>query len=212
MSTILIADDHPIVLEGLVALFRHSDIEVVGRCRSGAEVMAQLDQGARAPEILLLDVHMPPPGGIAILGRLKAEDHPAKVILLTSSMNDGQTLEAVRLGADGIILKESAPEQLLICIETVRGGGRWFDTEVTRRAVGEAASAAAPDDPNKLLTPREREVVRLVARGLRNKEIARELGITEGTVKMYLHTVYEKLAVASRVELSNAARDRGLLA
>lgn len=210
MSTILIADDHPIVLEGLVALLGHSDVEVIARCRSGVEVMEQLGEEA-GPDILLLDVHMPPPGGLAILAQLKAEDHTAKIVLLTASLNDGQILEAVRLGADGIILKESAPQQLLACIETVRGGGRWFDAEVTRRAIGEAASATTRDDANKLLTPREREVIRLVARGLRNKEIARELGITEGTVKMYLHTVYEKLAVSSRVELSNAARDRGLL-
>jgi two-component system nitrate/nitrite response regulator NarP len=210
MSKILIADDHPIVLEGLVSLFRHSDVEVTARCKSGVEVMKQLDRGA-APDILLLDVHMPPPGGLAILGQLKEEDHPAKIILLTASLNDGQIIEAVRLGADGIILKESAPQQLLACVEAIRGGRRWFDAEVTRRAIGEAASATTRDDANKLLTPREREVVRLVARGLRNKEIAYELGIAEGTVKMHLHTVYDKLAVTSRMEMLNIIRDRELL-
>lgn len=209
MTRLLIADDHPIVLEGLAALFGDTDFTVVARCRSGAEVLVALDR--QAIDILLLDVNMPAPGGLALLGRLKGEDHPAKVVLLTSSLSDHQILEAVRLGADGIVLKESAPQQLTSCLASVRAGERWFDAEVARRAVGEAVAHKARGEANRLLSPRELEIVRLVSRGLRNKEIARELGITEGTVKVYLHTIYEKLEVTSRVELSNLARDRSML-
>ena len=209
MTRILIADDHPIVLEGLAALFRDTAYDVVARCRSGAEVLAALER--EAVEILVIDVNMPPPGGLEILAMMKREAQPAKVVLLTSSLSDGQILEAVRLGADGIVLKESAPQQLASCLQSVGAGERWFDAEVARRAVGEAVSHKARDEATRLLSPRELEIVRLVSRGLRNKEIARELRITEGTVKVYLHTIYEKLEVTSRVELSNLARDRNML-
>lgn len=123
------------------------------------------------------------------------------MVLLTSSLSDGQVLEAVRLGAD--VQKESAPQQLSSCLESVVSGERWFDAEVTRRAVGEAVSHRARDEATKLLSPRELEIVRLVARGLRNKEIARELRITEGTAQVNLHTICEKLEVSFHSGLAN---------
>lgn len=210
MTRLLIADDHPIILEGLATLFQGSDYTVVARCASGDEVMEALERAQ--PEILLLDVSMPAPGGLDILRRLKEGGHPAQIVLLTSSMDDVQILEAVRLGVDGLVLKESAPRRLTQCLDAVRAGDQWLDPQIARRAVDAAVLQQSVEaGPGARLTARELEVTRLVARGLRNKEIARELSITEGTVKMYLHTIYEKLDVGSRVELANVARERGWL-
>jgi two-component system, NarL family, nitrate/nitrite response regulator NarL len=208
-TTILIADDHPIVLDGLVALFQASGHTVVAQCMSGVEVIEALQRVK--PEVLVLDLNMPAPNGLEIVRQLKGSAHPAKIVLLTSHLDDGQIVEAIRLGIDGIVLKETAPQQLITCLDTVRAGRPWFDSAIARRALNTVASPAPRNQLAERLTAREMDVVRLVARGLRNKEVARELMITEGTVKMYLHTIYEKLSVASRVELGNTAREHGLL-
>ena len=206
---ILIADDHPIVLEGLVALLEASGHSVIARCASGPEVLEALQR--LQPDILLLDLNMPAPDGLEIARSLTEPARRAGIVLLTSTLDDSQIAQAVRLGVGGIVLKESASQQLIACLDAVRSGRQWFDPEVAKRAI----SARGPDDPTsrpaERLTPRELDVARLVARGLRNKEVARQLSITEGTVKMYLHSIYEKLNIGSRLELANIARERRLL-
>lgn len=208
-TTVLIADDHPIVLEGLVALLQASQHAVVARCTSGAEVLEALQR--IEPDILVLDLNMPPPDALELARSLKQSDHPAKIVLLTSDLADDELVEAVRLGIPGIVLKETAAQQLIACLDAVGAGQRWFDAEIARRAMDAAVWHAPGHRAADRLAPRELEVARLVARGLRNKEVARELTITEGTVKMYLHSVYEKLNVTSRVELANIAREQGLV-
>ncbi|MFW6076457.1 MAG: response regulator [Hyphomicrobiales bacterium] len=208
-TTVLIADDHPIVLEGLVALLQASQHAVVARCTSGAEVLEALQR--IEPDILVLDLNMPPPDALELARSLKQSDHPAKIVLLTSDLADDELVEAVRLGIPGIVLKETAAQQLIACLDTVGAGKRWFDAEIARRAMDTAVWHAPESGAAARLAPRELEVARLVARGLRNKEVARELTITEGTVKVYLHSVYEKLNVTSRVELANIAREQGLV-
>lgn len=208
-ATVLIADDHPIVLEGLVALFHGSGHSVIARCTSGLEVLDALQRVA--PDILVLDLNMPPPDGLEIARTLRQRGHPAKIVLLSSNLDDGEIIEAMRLGIDGIVLKETAAQQLIVCLDTVRQGRRWFDPEVAARALNTAMRQGPAARPADQLTARELDVARLVARGMRNKEVARALTITEGTVKMYLHNIYEKLNVASRVELANLAREQGLL-
>jgi two-component system, NarL family, nitrate/nitrite response regulator NarL len=208
-TTVLIADDHPIVLEGLVALLQGSAYSVIARCTSGAEVVEALQHVG--PDILVLDIHMPAPDGLEIARALKQRGHPARIVFLTSDLADCEIVEAMRLGIVGIVLKEAAAQQFVTCLDTVRSGRQWFDPEIARRALNTALWQAPAVQVAERLTPRELDVARLVARGLRNKEVARELAITEGTVKMYLHNIYEKLNVASRVELANAARDQGLL-
>jgi two-component system, NarL family, nitrate/nitrite response regulator NarL len=205
MTTILIADDHPIVLEGLVSLLQSAAYSVVARCTTGPEVLAALQQ--TQPDMVLLDINMPRPGGLEIARTLNEAGSASKIVLLTSNLDDSQVEQAARLGVDGIVLKETAPQQLMTCLETVRAGLQWIDPEVARRAF----KTVVPNEAGGQLTPRELDVVKLVARGLRNKEIARELNITEGTVKMYLHNMYERLQVSSRIELTNAARGKGIL-
>lgn len=208
-STILIADDHPIVLEGLVALFQGSGHSVIARCTSGAEVLETLQK--LEPDILVLDLNMPPPDGLEIARILKQRGHPARLVLLTSHLDDEDIVAAMRLGIHGIMLKETAAQQLVACLDTICQGRQWFDPEVASRALNSAMWQSPTPRAADQLTTRELDVARLVARGLRNKEVARQLSITEGTVKMYLHTIYEKLNLASRVELANLAREQGLL-
>ena len=137
---------------------------------------------------------------------------PTRVVILTAGLDEDDVLEAVRCGVRGIVLKDMAPERLVECIRAVHAGGPWLEQQTVSRALDrlvrrEAESGAAPGS----LTPRERELVRLVAQGLRNKEIARKLDITVGTVKIHLHNVYQKLGVDSRVALTLWAQEKGVI-
>ena len=208
-TTILVADDHPIVLEGLVALFQGSGHSVIARCTNGLEVLDALQRVE--PDILLLDLNMPPPDGLEIARLLKQRGHQARIVLLTSHLHDEDIIAAMQLGINGIMLKETAAQQLIACLDTVCQGRQWFDPEVASRALNTALWQSPMPRAADQLTSRELDVAKLVALGLRNKEVARQLSITEGTVKMYLHNIYEKLNLASRVELANLAREQGLL-
>ncbi|MCB1335809.1 MAG: response regulator transcription factor [Roseivivax sp.] len=205
MKRVILADDHPIFLEGLSTLLTGAGFEVVARCTTGTEVFEAL--GKALPDFLLLDVNMPPPNGMDVVRRLKEDHVPVKIVFLTSSLDEMQTFEAIDLGVDGLVLKESAPRQLLQCLGSVAAGDRWYDPQIAKRALDLAMLRRQP--PSQIaqtLTNRELQVARLVAAGLRNREIGSELNIGEGTVKMYLHSIYEKSGVNSRVELANLAR------
>lgn len=208
---LLLADDHPIVLDGLEQLFRLArDFEVVGRCQDGEETLRALRR--YRPDVLILDIRMPRCDGMQLLRRLQTEDLPTRVVLFTADLEEPQLLEALQLGVGGLVLKEGAPRLLVEAVREVHAGGRWLDRGSAQRALekllgqGAASRQAAP-----VLTPRELEIVRMVARGLRNRAIAEQLAISEGTVKIHLHNIYEKLAVSGRGELSFHARNRGLV-
>ena len=133
-----------------------------------------------------------------------------RVVVLAGELGEEELLELVRLGVRGAVPKETAPEALVRCIRTVQAGGQWLEGQVAGRVVerliaGGGANGRLPNG----LTPREAELVQLVRQGLRNKEVATRLGISEGTVKIHLHRIYEKLGVTGRVELANHARERG---
>ncbi|TNC63580.1 response regulator transcription factor [Rubellimicrobium roseum] len=210
MTTVLIADDHPIVLEGLASLLIGTKFHVAFRCTSGQDVLRALEIGT--PDIVVLDVNMPGPNGIELLGDLKVRGLSEKTVLLTSSLSPEQLTEALSFRVGGLVLKESAARQFLRCLEAVEMGEQWLDPELTRRLVnGNFSSQGSVTGMNGSLTKRELDVLRLAAAGSRNKEIGRALGITEGTVKMYLHSIYQKLGVTNRMEMVNVARQRALL-
>lgn len=201
MTRVLLADDHPMIGAALDMLLRGTDYELVGRARSGSDALSKIRQ--LKPDILLLDVNMPDGSGIDVLRRLEKGNGRPAVILLTAGMDDPQLLAADDLKPDGIVLKTSDPALLLECLEAVRKGQRWVDPEVAERtghALDRAASAPS-------LSPRERELVELVRKGLRNRDIAAQLGVTEGTVKVYLHAIFEKVGVDNRTELALRAPD-----
>ena len=201
MTRVLIADDHPMIAAALDMLLRGSDYELVGRARSGKEAVAQVAQ--LRPDILLLDVNMPDGSGIEVLRQLGDRAGPPSVILLTAGMDETQLISADSLQPDGMVLKTSDPALLLECMEEVRSGRRWVDPEIAERT--RVAKERASMGPS--LTPRERELIELVRRGLRNRDIAAELRVTEGTVKVYLHAIFDKLGVDNRTELAMRAAE-----
>ncbi len=208
---ILLADDHPIVLDGLEALFRlEPDLEVVGRCLSGDEVLPAVRK--QKPDLLLLDIRMPNLDGMEVLRALRAERLGTDVVLLAATFDDDQVVEALRLGVRGMVLKELAPPLLIACVRRVHAGGQWIEQQASGRALQTLVRRdTAEKELARELTPREVELVRLAASGLRNREMSRRLAISEGTVKMHLHNVYRKLKLENRVELANYARQKGLL-
>jgi two-component system nitrate/nitrite response regulator NarL len=201
MTRVLLADDHPMIAAALDMLLRATDYELVGRARTGDDAVEQVKR--LRPDILLLDVNMPGKSGIDALRRMRRERTAGPVILLTAGMDDSQLMAAAELDPDGIVLKTSDPALLLECMDRVRDGGRWVDAEVAERI--RAVKARAASGPS--LTARERQLIELVRRGLRNRDIASELGVTEGTVKVYLHGIFDKFGVDNRTELAMRAPD-----
>ena len=203
---IIVADDHPVVLEGVVRLLeREADLEVVARCDSGDAALLALRE--HRPDVMLLDVNMPKVNGIDMLRKASDEGLQSRVILLTAGLSEDQLLEAVRLGVRGVVLKDAAPDVLIRAIRTVQGGGQWLEPHFAAATFEQllAREAQKQQSPNPL-SRRELELVQLVMQGLRNKEVAFRLGITEGTVKIHLHRIYEKLGVSSRMDLANYVR------
>jgi DNA-binding NarL/FixJ family response regulator len=208
---ILLADDHPIVLDALENLFGlQPDFQVVGRHLTGAETIEAV--GRLRPDILVLDLRMPNGHGLDVLRQMARSNAPTRAVVLTAAASDDEVLQAIRLGIRGLVLKESAPRTLVECVRRVYAGGQHIEPQFLTRAMD--ASHQRPSGSRELaevLTPRELQIMRLVADGLRNKEIAQDLDISEGTVKIHLHNVYEKLNVDSRVELALMARSQGLV-
>ncbi len=199
MTRILLSDDHPMIASALDMLLRGTDYEIVGRARNGTETLELLDQ--HKPDILLLDVNMPGKSGIDVLRKLRRDRKAQAVILLTAGMDDSQLMGAAELEPNGIVLKTSDPALLLECMDDVRDGRRWVDPEVEERIM--TVRMRAKSGPS--LTARERELVELVSKGMRNRDIAAELGVTEGTVKVYLHGIFDKFGVENRTELAMRA-------
>jgi two-component system nitrate/nitrite response regulator NarP len=207
VTRVLLADDHPIIISGIEMLLRDTQYEIVAKLSDGAEVLTAL--AATKPDILILDVHMPERTGVDVLRTLRSRGDERPVILLTAGLDDHRLLEAMRLNVNGIVLKHGGQDLLVNCLDTVRSGGRWIDRKLLERALDcTLQQPAAAENPLASLTNRERSVIELVAQGMRNKEIANELGITEGTVKVYLHKIYETLGVSNRTELALWAKSQ----
>jgi DNA-binding NarL/FixJ family response regulator len=209
MPRLLLADDHPIVIQGLLALFATDpDMEVVAACRDGRELLAAIR--THDVDVLIIDQNMPGLSGTAILRRLMEGGQLPPAILLTGMIAEHEAREAICLGVRAIVLKEEAPQLLLDTIRAVARGERRLDEQLVARALA-AASATQPPGPagGDRLTAAEHRIVKLVCRGLPNKRIARELGISEATVKIHLHRVFRKLNVANRVQLTIRAQQGG---
>ena len=208
---LVIADDHPIVLQGLQRLFEsYQDFEVLRSCEDGEQALAAVR--SLRPDILLLDLRMPGSDGLDVLRKISAEKLECRTVLLTAAVSDDQVVEATLLGAMGIVLKESSPEVLIDCVRRVHAGEQCIERETMTRAFGRALRReSATREVAKTVTPRELEIVRMIGQGLRNKAIAERLFISEGTVKIHLHNVYEKLGLTGRLELALYAQQKGLV-
>lgn len=208
MTKVLVADDDPLTMAGITALLDKSNFNVVATVNTGAAVLDTL--ATARPDLLILDNGMPERSGLDVLRTLRSRGDTRPVVLLTAGLNDELAREAIQLSVNGIVIKATAPRDLLTCLESVVQGRRWLDQDVMQRVMEKAMSPDAPRDPFEVLSGRERAVASLAKRGLRNKEIADELGLTEGTVKVHLHKVFDKLSIRGRTELILLAQDRGL--
>lgn len=208
---LVIADDHPLVLDGLERLFQADpDFTVVARCRDGDEALRAARE--HQPDLLILDIRMPGRDGLAVLREVRNEQLPVRVVLLTAEVDEDAVVEAMRLGVRGIVLKEMAPHMLVQCVRKVHAGEQWIERRSFGRALDKMLRReAGAREAGRTLTPREIAITRMIAGGLRNKEVAEKLNISEGTVKIHLHHIYEKLGLDGRLALSLYARDRGLL-
>lgn len=205
MIRLLVADDHPVILLGLEAIFRDTDYTIAATASDGARARELI--GEVRPDILILDERMPPPGGVELLRALRAAGDATPVVLLTADLDDKKLIEAIGLGVEGIVLKESAQSRLISCLDEVARGGRWLEPSLVQQALDLKLRESEPAHHGfAALSRREAAIVDLVAQGLRNREIAAQLGLTEGTVKVYLHRIYEKLEVTNRTELAILAR------
>ncbi|VXC60807.1 response regulator transcription factor [Sphingomonas sp. AX6] len=199
MTRVLLAEDDPLTLAGIEILLDKTNFDIVATVGTGTAALDALPSAR--PDMLILDNGMPERTGLDVLRTLRNRGDNRPVILLTGGINDLASREAMQLGVNGIVIKSTAPRDLLTCLDVVSQGRRWLDQEVMQRAMDLAMSPDAVRDPMEILSSRERAVATLVQRGLRNKEIADELGLTEGTVKVHLHKVFDKLSIRSRAEL-----------
>lgn len=207
---IVIADDHPVVRRGLVQFMAdEEELEVVAECADGRSALEAVTR--YAPDVLLVDLQMPQLDGIEVLRRLNAMPSPPPAVLLAGNISDDEVVEAMRLGVKGVVLKEMAPALLVACIRKVASGGTWLEKEAVGRALEKMLKQEqSRQKVREVLTPREIDIVKMVASGLGNREIGEKLFITEGTVKTHLHSVYEKLGIKGRVQLANYAQEKGL--
>lgn len=203
---IVIADDHPIFRDGLRKLLEaESGLKVVGEASDGAEAVAMARQ--LTPDILLLDLAMPRLPGIEALRELVSTPTPVRTILLTAAIERAQIVEALQLGARGVVLKESATQMLLRGIRTVMAGQYWVGRESVSDLVAtlrDLMPSGAEQARQKSfgLTPRELEVVSAIVAGYTNKDIAQKFTISEQTVKHHLTNIFDKLGVSTRLELA----------
>jgi DNA-binding NarL/FixJ family response regulator len=210
---VLIADDQALVRSGFrMILEARDDLEVVGEAASGSEAVelaARLD-----PDVILMDVRMPGLDGVEATRRLTASESRARVLILTTFDLDEYVYEAIRAGASGFLLKDVQPAQLVEAVRVVADGEGLLAPTVTRRLLERFASELPDEKPPvslDALTPRELEILRLVASGLSNAEIAERLVVTEATVKTHVSAVLRKLALRDRVQAVVLAYDTGLV-
>jgi DNA-binding NarL/FixJ family response regulator len=203
---ILVVDDHPIVRSGITSvLATQSDLEVVGEAENGSEAITAATR--LEPDLVLMDLRMPVLNGVAASAAILAARPATRIVVLTTYASDGEVLRAIEAGAVGYLLKDVPHEELFRALRAVAKGARYLAPAVTERLM------ARWQQPARLtLTDRELEVLRCVAHGKGNRQIATELGIAEPTVKAHLVHIFEKLGVENRTAAAHMARELGLIA
>jgi DNA-binding NarL/FixJ family response regulator len=209
MIRILIVDDHPIVREGLAAVLdAQSDLEVAGEAADGETAVEQFR--VLNPDIVLMDLAMPGTDGVEAIRRIRAIKEQARVVVLTAYDTDDRIFQAVQAGARGYLLKGAPREEIFRAIREVHNGGSLLEPAIAGKLLSRVGDILRGGTVEQL-TPRELDILTLMARGLRNKEIASQLFITERTVKFHANAIYRKLDVSSRTEAVSKALRHGLV-
>jgi DNA-binding NarL/FixJ family response regulator len=211
MIDLVLADDHPIVLAGMENMFRRErDCRVVASCVDGVEALRAIVR--HEPSVAVLDLRMPRLDGLGVLREVHKDGRKTRIVLLAAALDDEDVLEAVHLGVRGVVLKEMAVALVVQCVREVHAGRQWLEKRSVTQALEKfTRRQTGTRDLEKILTAREFEVARAVAAGLRNKEIAAKLQIAEGTVKIHLHAIYEKLSVDGRMSLVFRLKEKAVL-
>lgn len=212
LTRIVLVDDHRIVREGVAAvLAREADIEVVGEAASAEEAMEKVR--SLQPDVVVLDLQMPGMGGLQAIRQLKELRPTTSIIVLTVENSEMILLEAVRAGAAGYVLKDASSDILVQSIRLILQGGTVIDSQLLLKALRGGRSALEPRGSTEVdsLTPRELEVLGLLARGLGNQEIAEALGTTRVTAKKHVHHIIGKLQVSDRTQAALKAVRLGLV-
>lgn len=210
MTVVVIADDEPLVVAGVRTVLEAAGIAIAGTAHDGREAVAAI--GRHRPDVALVDLHMPGPGGLEVVERLAAVSPGTRALVLTSFGDQENVLAAVEKGAAGFVLKTCAPEELVTAVRAVATGEGYLSPVVTRMVLGLVAPESVPRRRDAVervarLAAREREVLDLVAEGLSNAEIAGRAHMSEATVKTYVSRVLAKLECANRVQAAMLARD-----
>lgn len=208
---ILICDDQAIVRKGIRALLAtEPDIEVIGEAKNGQEAINQT--AALQPDVILMDLVMPEVDGIEAIRGITAHQPQARILVLTSFATDDKVFPAIKAGALGYLLKDSSPEDLVQAIQHVYRGEPSLHPTIARKVLHELSQPDEAEKPptSEPLTERELEVLRLVAQGLSNRQIANELIISEATVRTHVSNILSKLHLASRIQAALYALDKGL--
>ena len=210
MIKVLVADDHPVVRDGLRALFaEYPNIDLIGEAGTGREAIkaAVIDK----PDVIIMDLAMPDTDGFSATSEINRVAPEVAVLVLTMSDDDITVTKAMRAGARGYLLKGATKEEILRAVTAVADGQAIFGPAVARRVLARlGATAASDEDPFPQLTPREHDVLRLLAQGLSNSANASRLGLSLKTVNNNTSSIFTKLNVATRTEAAILARDRGL--
>jgi two-component system nitrate/nitrite response regulator NarL len=208
---VLIIDDHALFRVGLQGLLEQRDIEVAGAVSSGEEGIKLAEE--INPDIILLDLRMPDMGGLEVLQKLRENKSSIPVVMLTTSNEEADLIKSLRSGAQGYLLKDMEPDELVSALRDIENGKNVVAQDLTdalARMVQGETNVDDDDGPFSELTPREMEILCLLADGQSNKLIARNLGISDGTVKLHVKAILRKLGIHSRVEAAVIAVEQGL--
>ena len=208
---VLIIDDHALFRVGLQGLLEQRGIEVADAVASGIEGLQRVAE--LRPDIVLLDLRMPDMGGLAVLEKLRENEPGIPVVMLTTSNEETDLIKSLRSGAQGYLLKDMEPDELVSALRDIENGKNVVAQDLTdalARMVQGDTNVADDDGPFSELTPREMEILCLLAEGQSNKLIARNLGISDGTVKLHVKAILRKLGIHSRVEAAVIAVEQGL--
>lgn len=206
---ILIADDHDLILDGISALLASVEhVKIVGSASNGLEVLAQIEKNPQI-DLVILDINMPEMDGIEVTQRIKSEKLPVKVLMLSMHNRPEFINKLMEVGADGYLLKNSGKAELVRAVEDISAGGKYFCNEVVKSNFNEKLMAL--DSHQSALSPREKEVVQFIAKGLSSQQIAEALGLSSHTIDSHRKKILSKLGVRNSVEITKYALKRGIL-